>query len=65
MLQNDRPPRNIRSFRFAVTMFGWRMVAKQGGNRRDLIYRAIVERHVGKHTGLPHFAKARPAGSAA
>ena len=25
---------------------------------RQLIYRAIVERHIGKHTGLPHSAKA-------
>jgi len=27
---------------------------------RELIYRAIVERHIGKHTGLRHGAKACP-----
>jgi len=31
-----------------------------GGKRCELIYRPIVERHVGKHTGLPHSAKACP-----
>jgi len=26
----------------------------------ELVYRAIVERHIGKHTGLRHPAKACP-----
>jgi hypothetical protein len=30
-----------------------------------LDYRAIVERHIGKHTGLRHSAKACPAGMTA
>ena len=36
--------------------------AKGGGEGRELVYRAIVERHFGKHTGLPHSAKACPGG---
>jgi hypothetical protein len=31
-----------------------------GGKRREFVYRAIVERHFGKHTGLPPSAKACP-----
>src|SRR3981189_1457825 len=34
--------------------------AKAGGEGREFVYRAIVERHFGKHTGLPPFAKACP-----
>src|SRR6266481_2322336 len=34
--------------------------AKAGGERREFVYRAIVERHFGKHTGLPPSAKACP-----
>ncbi|XIA66653.1 hypothetical protein ACFIOY_12290 [Bradyrhizobium sp. TZ2] len=34
--------------------------ASDGGNGRKLDYRAIVERHFGKHTGLRHSAKACP-----
>jgi branched-chain amino acid aminotransferase len=34
--------------------------AKGGGEGRECIYRTIVERHFGKHTGLPHAAKACP-----
>src|SRR5579859_400591 len=60
MLQNDQPRRNFRSFRAAVTFYRWPERVEAGGKRRELIYRAIVERHVGKHTGLPHFAKACP-----
>jgi hypothetical protein len=33
-----------------------------GGDSRELNYRAIVERHVGKHTGLRHSTKACPQG---
>jgi len=35
---------------------------KAGGEGRELIYRAIVERHFGKHTGLLPSAKACPGG---
>jgi hypothetical protein len=38
--------------------------ASDGGKGRELIYRAIVERHFGKHTGLRHAAKACPEGLA-
>src|SRR5258708_20948803 len=34
--------------------------AKAGGERREFVYPAIVERHFGKHTGLPPSAKACP-----
>src|SRR4030081_2106358 len=34
--------------------------ARGGGEGREFVYRAIVERHFGKHTGLPPFAKACP-----
>jgi hypothetical protein len=36
--------------------------ARDGGNGREFVYRAIVERHFGKHTGLPPSAKACPEG---
>src|SRR6516165_6776425 len=65
MLQNNQPRRNFRSFRAAVTVFKWPGRAKAGGVSRDLIYRAIVERHIGNHTGLPHSAKACPRGQPA
>jgi len=38
--------------------------ARDGGNGRKLDYRAIVERHIGNHTGLRHSAKACPVGPA-
>jgi hypothetical protein len=34
--------------------------ASNGGNGREFDYRAIVEWHFGKHTGLRHSAKACP-----
>jgi hypothetical protein len=34
--------------------------ASNGGLGREFDYRAIVERHFDKHTGLPHSAKACP-----
>jgi len=34
--------------------------ASDGGNGRELDYRAIVERHLRKHTGLRHSTKACP-----
>jgi hypothetical protein len=34
----------------------------QAAKGREFIYRAIVERHLRKHTGLPHSAKACPDG---
>jgi len=44
------------------------IVQKTGNNdrrqRREFVYRAIVERHIGKHTGLPPSAKACPKGHA-
>jgi hypothetical protein len=57
MLQNCQPRRNFKSFR------PWRHLrrpekASDGGLGRELDYRAIVERHFGKHTGLRHSAKA-------
>jgi hypothetical protein len=36
--------------------------ASNGGLGREFDYRAIVERHFGKHTGLRHSAKACPGG---
>src|SRR5262245_31646403 len=36
--------------------------AKASGESRVEVYRTIVERHVDKHTGLPHSAKACPEG---
>jgi hypothetical protein len=39
--------------------------ASNGGYGRELDYRAIVERHIGKHTGLRHSAKACLAGMTA
>jgi len=59
MLQNYQPRRNFRSFR------PWRHPrqpekASNGGLGREFDYRAIVERHFGKHTGLRHSAKACP-----
>src|SRR5215471_12873728 len=62
MLQNNQPRRNFRSFRAAVTCVKRPEGAKQGGISRELIYRAIVERHVDNHTGLPLSAKACPLG---
>jgi hypothetical protein len=34
--------------------------ASDGGDGREFVYRTIVERHFGKHTGLPPSAKACP-----
>src|SRR3954463_16573961 len=59
MLQNCRSRRNNRSFR-SRRSFRRLEKAKAGGQGRELSYRAIVERHFGKHTGLPHSAKACP-----
>src|ERR1700680_134993 len=43
-------------------MFQAARKARDGGNGREFVYRAIVERHLGKHTGLPPSAKACPKG---
>jgi hypothetical protein len=60
MLQNNHPQRNIRSFRTAVTFLTGLTRPRLAAMSRDLIYRTIVERHVGKHTGLRYPAKACP-----
>src|ERR1019366_5276042 len=59
MLQNYQPRRNIKSFRPQLPSKRPEK-AKGGGDGREFVYRAIVERHFGKHTGLPHSAKACP-----
>jgi hypothetical protein len=64
MLQNDQPQRNNRSFRAAVTFLTGLTRPHLAAIRRDLIYRTIVERHIGKHTGLRYPAKACPNGPA-
>jgi hypothetical protein len=58
MLQNCQLRRNIKSFRSQLPFK--RPEKASGGAGRKFVYRAIVERHFGKHTGLPHSAKACP-----
>jgi hypothetical protein len=57
MLQNGQPRRNFKSFRPRQSLKR-PAKASDGGVDRKLDYRAIVERHFGKHTGLQHSAKA-------
>src|SRR5271168_4146989 len=65
MLQNSQSQRNNRSFRAAVTFSTGLARPHLAAISRELIYRTIVERHIGKHTGLRYPAKACPAGRAA
>src|SRR5665811_960850 len=58
MLQNCQLRRNIKSFRSQLPFK--RPEKAKGGGGRKFVYRAIVERHFGKHTGLPHSTKACP-----
>src|ERR1700756_2488294 len=64
MLQNDQPQRNNTSFRAAVTYLIGLTRPRLAATSRHLIYRTIVERHIGKHTGLRYQAKACPYGPA-
>ena len=62
MLQNCQPRRNFKSFRRGEFQAAGK--ASDGGNGREADHRAIVERHIGKHTGLRHSTKACPDGDA-
>jgi hypothetical protein len=64
MLQNQQSRRNNKSFR-PRRCFKRPEKTKAGGKGRESVYRAIVERHFGKHTGLPPSAKACPGDHAA
>ena len=58
MLQNHQPGRNNKSSFRPRRCFKRPEKAQAGGEGREFVYRAIVERHFGKHTGLRHSAKA-------
>jgi hypothetical protein len=59
MLQNYHSSRNFTSFRPATT-FQAAGKAKVAAKAANLSTVEIVERHFGKHTGLPHSTKACP-----
>jgi hypothetical protein len=59
MLQNCRRGRNFKSLR-PWQRFKRPEKASDGRLGCEFDYRAIVERHFGKHTGLRHSAKACP-----
>src|SRR5215213_1830585 len=63
MLQNNPPRRNIRSFRLRWRFKGSEEAGSAGWGR-EFVHRAIVERHLRKHTGLPPSTKACPEGCA-
>ena len=58
------PRRNFRSFRVGWQFKSGLREPDEAAEAGELIYRAIVERHFGKHTGLRHSAKACPRGHA-
>jgi hypothetical protein len=60
MLQNHQSGRNNKSSVRPRRCFKRLEKAQAGGEGRELVYRAIVERHFGKHTGLLPYAKACP-----
>src|ERR1700744_1144590 len=59
MLQNHQSLRNINSLHTGAK-FRRATKPRVGGRGREFFDRAIVERHVGNHTGLPPSTKACP-----